>query len=391
MVFACGACAGAEAAGAVGRSAARAARREPAGGTAEGDIHRGSATHSARMGRAGPVERIVSLANLVGDGGAGENRVNGGRMSRVGRARVVHEALQLLHVGQAPVGVAQVFLRVLLLHPGQRVLPIHALAAVGLGPGQAGRAVGDGAIAVVVEVVAAVAGVSADADGEELELAPARPLQVVAFDAAIGEVDAEDFACAADGLADVPGAGRPLGINDARANARVAVGELEEVGVNERPGAGNLRAGRSAGVEAAGVEEGIQFFDGREAPVGEAGESGGVEFCRQRLDLGSGQLVAPGGHFIVHDVRAALPGQAGDIVANGQAIGAQAVAGRVPRELGVLAVERLAGLGWGDLASVVVALRLSRIHDGVGQGGAEVDTAEPDRGQDEQDCPALRL
>ena len=161
------------------------------------------------------------LAGFVGDLGAVEERIDGGGMSGIGRARVVHDALQFLDAGQPPVVVAEIFLRVLLLHPGQRVLPVHALAAVGLGPHQAGGAVGDGAVAVVVEIILAVVGVAAHAEHEERLLhAAARHEQVVAFDPAVGEIDAEEFVEPAGGLADILGAGGVLGINDALAGAR---------------------------------------------------------------------------------------------------------------------------------------------------------------------------
>ena len=95
------------------------------------------------MCRRRPIERIVGLAGFVGDRGAGKDWIDGGRMRRVGRPGVVHDALQFLHARHPPGVVAEEFIRVLILHPGQRVLPVQALAAIGLGPDQASGAVDD--------------------------------------------------------------------------------------------------------------------------------------------------------------------------------------------------------------------------------------------------------
>ena len=70
-------------------------------------------------------------------------------------------------------------------------------------------------------------------------------------------------------------------------------------------------------------------------------------------------------------IRAALPGQAGDVVVNGQAVGAERVAGWMDLELGVLAVERLSGFRRGDFVAVVVAFRLAGSDDGVARAGRE--------------------
>ena len=148
----------------------------------------------------------------------------------------------------------------------------------------------------------------------------------------------------------------------------VAVGELEELGVNERRQPGSVHAGRAAGVSAAEIEQRIQFLDRRQPPVAETAELGGVEFGGQGLGLRQGQFVAAVEDAVAVGVRAALPGQAGVVVVNGQAVGAERVAGRVALELGVLAVEGLAGLGRGDFVAVVVAFGLAGADDAVGQG-----------------------
>ena len=266
----------------------------PAGGAAEGDVNGVAARDGRRVSRAGPVVRIIGLANFIGDLGATEQRIDGRRSGRVGGAGVVHDALQFLGVRQAPVVVAEIFLGVLGLDPGQRGLPVHALAAVGLRPHQARGAVGDGAVAVVVEIVLAVARVAADALHEERLLhAAARHEQVVAFDPAVGEVDAEKFVVTLERLADVLGARSVLRVDDALAFARVAVGELEILRVDERRQAASLRTG-AAGVDAAENDQRIEFLDRRQPPVAEPAELGGVEFGRQLLGLGQGQLVAAG-------------------------------------------------------------------------------------------------
>ena len=98
-----------------------------------------------------------------------------------------------------------------------------------------------------------------------------------------------------------------------------------------------------------------------------------LSFAGSAWAWAQGQLVAPGERAIAIGVRAALPGQAGDVVANRQAIGAERVAGRMGLELGVLAVERLARFWRGDFVAVVVALRLAGSDDGVRLGSAEAD------------------
>ena len=74
-----------------------------------------------------------------------------------------------------------------------------------------------------MEVVLPVGGIAADAQGEELEGAPAaRHLLVIALDAAVGKVDAEEqlrWRCG-----HVQGAGGVLGIDDTFASVGVAEG-----------------------------------------------------------------------------------------------------------------------------------------------------------------------
>ena len=56
---------------------------------------------------------------------------------------------------------------------------------------------------------------------------------------------------------------------------------------------------------------------------------------------------------------------------NRQAVGAEGVTGGTARELGVLAVERLAGFWRGNLVPVVVTLCLGGADDGVRLGATE--------------------
>ena len=196
-------------------------------------------------------------------------------------------------------------------------------------------------------------------------------MEVVALDAAIGEVDAEKLVEPARALADIFGARRVLGINDPLARARVPVGELEELRVEVGRQTRSVGVHWPAGIGAAGVEERIQFLDRRQSPVVEPAKLGGVELRGERLGLGQRQLVAPGQRAIAIGVGAARPGQARDIVANRQTVGTQPIAGWMGLELRVLAVERLARFRGGDFVAVVVTLRLAGSDDGVGLRGAE--------------------
>ncbi len=81
-----------------------------------------------------------------------EHRIDGrpapGRIGGLRSTRIVDDALEFLGVRQPPVGVAQELRLVLHLAPGQRVLPVHTLPAVGLGPHQACGAVADRRVAI---------------------------------------------------------------------------------------------------------------------------------------------------------------------------------------------------------------------------------------------------
>lgn len=70
-----------------------------------------------------------------------------GRVERIGSARVVDDALQLLGVGQPPVVVSG---QRQLLGVGQGLLPVARDTVIDLLPPQAGVQVGDGAVAVVL-------------------------------------------------------------------------------------------------------------------------------------------------------------------------------------------------------------------------------------------------
>ena len=70
----------------------------------------------------------------------------------------------------------------------QCALPVHRFAAVLFHPHQASGTVGDGAVAVVYEVVDSVSGVSADvADKVGRRLTSRSPIPRIALDAPIGE------------------------------------------------------------------------------------------------------------------------------------------------------------------------------------------------------------
>ena len=136
--------------------------------------------------------RVTSLVRLVCDLGAGEDGVNGSRGGSVGAARVVHDALKLLGIGEAPVAIAEVAGGVLRLDPRQGVGPVHPDAAVALGPHQAGGFVRDGLVAVIHEQVEAVARVAAHTLHEEGLVRTVQD-QAIALDPPVGEVDAEQF------------------------------------------------------------------------------------------------------------------------------------------------------------------------------------------------------
>ena len=113
---------------------------------------------------------------------------------------------------------------------GEGLAPIHSLAAVGLLPHQAGGAVGDGAVTIVVKIVPAVGGVAADVTDIHQRIPAAGKHFGVSLDAPIGEVDAKDGGIAAHCFADVWRGGPVLAINDTDPLGFIAVGEVEVTG-----------------------------------------------------------------------------------------------------------------------------------------------------------------
>ncbi len=122
----------------------------------ETDIGAGGGV-AGEVGGAAPVPWIVRIASHIDNLRSGEDRVDGGKGGGGGRTGVVHNALQLFGVGQAPVGVVG---KGRAFSVGESAGPVHAGEAVGLRPHEAGRLVGDGAVAVVREVIDSVSGVS---------------------------------------------------------------------------------------------------------------------------------------------------------------------------------------------------------------------------------------
>ena len=181
-----------------------------------------------------PVEGVVRTAVLDGDGRGVEHRIDGRRIRRRRRPRVVDNALQLFGIGQPPVVVTKIVLVIFLLDLRQGVLPVHAAAAVVLRPHQFSRVVRDCAIAVVCELVRAVIHVATDKVGVK-RLVGSEQRQAVAFDATVGEIDAEHHrAPVGHRIADVQGAGSHLGVDDPFARAGVAVAELEIFRIDKR-------------------------------------------------------------------------------------------------------------------------------------------------------------
>ena len=106
--------------------------------------------------------------------------------------------------------------------------------------------VGYGAIAVVVEVIDTVAAVLANTeDGEGLVLSKQR--ESIAFDTAIGEIDAEQQILR--GTATVQGARRILRIDDAFSGLGIAIGKVEVLGVDEGSQPGGIGAFEAARVD----------------------------------------------------------------------------------------------------------------------------------------------
>ena len=91
--------------------------------------------------------------------------------------------------------------------------PIHADAAIGFHPGQAGGFVSDGFVAVILELVNAIVCCAADVEHIEGFFATSA-LHGIALDSAVGEVHAEHGFVVAHSGADIFGGGGKLGVND---------------------------------------------------------------------------------------------------------------------------------------------------------------------------------
>ena len=176
-------------------------------------VDRKTVRWAVQMGGAGPVVGIVELARAVHDRRGEEQRVEGGAAGGVQTAGVVHDALEFLGVGQPPVAIPGVIQAVT---EGQRFRPVQAAVAVGPGPQQAavslhphqaGGRVGDRAVAVVGEGVQAVGCVAAHVEHKCQVRAAFRtgPVDRIALDPAVCEVDAEHSRVAVHGRAGVVG------------------------------------------------------------------------------------------------------------------------------------------------------------------------------------------
>ena len=298
------------------------------------------------MAGACPVKAIFRRAGCADIGGL-EQGVDGGCAGGVGRAGVINNALQLFGVGQPPVAVAAGGGG---FGVGQRILPAHRRAAVGLQPHQAGGVVGDGAIAVVHIGVLAIAGVAAH-QAHVHGLRGAANRNRIALDAAIGKVDAKCGGVTAHGGADVAG-GRPLlRINCPLACAGVAVREIEIAGVQIR----RRRAGAGAGV-ARKLDQRIQLFDGGQPPVAIA-----ANHRRGRI----ADCLRPG-HFLAGG--AFHPGQAGVQVGD-RAVAVVHVGRLLALITGILAIKAgIAGRG-GNSGGVAVIAGLVGVNNGVAAHG----------------------
>ena len=267
--------------------------------------------------------------------------------------------------------MAQVVLGVHLLRPGQRLFPVEALAAVGPSPHQPSGLIGDGAVSAVRELVVAVRGVAAHTLNHELLLTAVGHVQAITFDAPVGEVDAEQGLVAVHGGGDVQSAGGVLRVDDALPGRGVAVRKGEVAGIQERDLAGGIGRHR-IGVRADEQDEGVHLFDGRQPPIIVARELLGVKGSRIGLYLIPGHLVGDVDHPVSVGVGRLLPRETGDVVGNGQALGALGVTRLVAAVLRVLPIEVGPGSGRGDLTGCVVTQCLARVHDGVGQIPAHI-------------------
>ncbi len=268
-------------------------------------------------------------------------------------------------------------LGILPLRPCERLLPVHALAAVGFRPHEPRGAVGDRAVLVVEEVVFSVVRVPADAEDEEGLIPASAHLGPVALDAPIGEVDPEHLV----GIGDVRGARGPLRVDRTLAGIGIAVGELEESRVEERGHAGGIGVGTR--IHAAEEDERVEFLDCRETPVSKPCEPGGVEPRWLGPRLGEREFVVRAGGATVQG-GAALPNQARDVVLYREAVGVEGVGGRVAGVLRILPVEWITRSRWVDFLAAVVALHLPGPDDGIVRGGGELscEEAEGEKGEE---------
>jgi len=289
------------------------------------------------MSGAGPIEGIVAIAELADLEHGGDCRgLSGGR-----GPGVIDDALEFLCIGETPIGTSREFGAGSI---GQSLLPIHPFGTVGLLPHEAGGLIGNGPIPVIVEVIFAVSGVASDIPGVELRYPPAGDCLGVAFDPAIGEIDSKDRWVAAHGRAQILG-GRPiLAVDDANSLGDIPVGEFEVIGVEIGTGVGHLEAAGS--VE---INEGINFLDGRHAPVGVAASPAGSGTCDS---IGPRHLLTASFH----------PHQA-SVEIGDRAVVIVPVTGLRAGVLGILAVE---GLMWEwrrDLMGVIKTAYLAGADD----------------------------
>ena len=113
----------------------------------------------------------------------------------------------------------------------------------------------------------------ADVADELGHLAVARMFAPVPFDPPVGEVDTEGRGAAVHRRADVLGAGPVLGVNDPLTRAGIPILEIEVVRVSKRHQVGCVAALIAAGVNAAEINERVEFLDGRQSPVVVAGQA----------------------------------------------------------------------------------------------------------------------
>ncbi len=219
----------------------------------EGDIYSVAVVGAILVGGGGPIEGVVGRAAFVDDGSRSEDGVDGGGGGGVGGAGVIDDGLEFFGGGESPIlviGEFEVF------GIGKGVVPVESDGGVSLLPHEAGGQVGDGAVGVVDEVVETVGGVAPDiTDILGLGFLVTRGTDRsggIAFDAAVGEVDAEDGGVVIHGGADVLSGGEKLGVDKAFVGGFVAVGEVEIVGVD----IGNRGGGGHAG-DAGKIDKGI--------------------------------------------------------------------------------------------------------------------------------------